>query len=79
MGRLSKVSLALLRLSVFQILFVQENRDAENPVSVVINDAVRLAKKYSTPEDAAFINGVLGTIAKHEKCMKLPDTEDKEQ
>ena len=79
MGRLSKVSLALLRLSVFQILFVQENSDAENPVSVVINDAVRLAKKYSTPEDAAFINGVLGTVAKHAKCTQLPDARDQEQ
>ena len=47
--------------------------------SVVINDAVRLAKKYSTPEDAAFINGVLGTVAKHAKCTQLPDARDKEQ
>ncbi|HOD03284.1 MAG TPA: transcription antitermination factor NusB, partial [Clostridiales bacterium] len=34
------------------------------PVSVSINEAVELAKKYGTGEDASFINGVLGTIAK---------------
>ncbi len=34
------------------------------PVSVSINEAVELAKRYATKEDASFINGVLGTIAK---------------
>ena len=35
----------------------------ENPVGIIINDAVRLAKKYATDEDASFINGVLGGVA----------------
>ena len=35
----------------------------EVPVSVAINEAVELAKKYST-DDASFINGVLGSVAK---------------
>ena len=34
------------------------------PVSVSINEAVELAKKYSTSEDAGFVNGVLGSIAR---------------
>ena len=34
------------------------------PVSVSINEAVELAKKYSTAEDAGFVNGVLGSIAR---------------
>ena len=39
---------------------------AENPVSVVINEAVLLAKKYSSDKDAAFVNGVLGAVARSE-------------
>jgi N utilization substance protein B len=34
------------------------------PVSVSINEAVELAKKYSTPEDASFINGILSSVNK---------------
>ncbi len=59
MSRLSKVSLALLRLAIYEFQF-----DKEVPVSVAINEAVELAKKYGGAEDAPFVNGVLGTIAK---------------
>ena len=34
------------------------------PLGVSINEAVELAKKYSTTDDAAYINGVLGTVSK---------------
>ena len=34
------------------------------PNGVAVNEAVELAKKYGTNEDASFINGILGTIAK---------------
>lgn len=61
-NRLSKVAHSILRLAVYEILF------SDNiPVSVSINEAVELAKKYSTPEDAAFINGVLGSFVKETK------------
>ncbi len=59
MNRLSKVSLSLLRLAIYEILF-----EDEIPVSVSINEAVDLAKKYGSAEDAPFINGVLGSVAK---------------
>ena len=58
MNRLSKVSLSLLRLAIYEILF-----EDEIPVSVSINEAVDLAKKYGTAEDAPFVNGVLGSGA----------------
>ncbi len=58
-GRLPKVSLAVLRLAVCEMLYVEDV-----PVSVSINEAVELSKKYATPEDAAYINGVLGTVAR---------------
>ena len=36
----------------------------EVPTSVAINEAVELAKKFGTDDDPAYINGVLGTVAK---------------
>ncbi|HHZ05598.1 MAG TPA: transcription antitermination factor NusB [Clostridiales bacterium] len=63
-SRMSKVSLSLLQLAICEMLYVEDITKADNPVGVAINEAVVLAKKYSTAEDASFINGVLGTIAK---------------
>lgn len=57
--RLPKVSLAILRLAVAEIRFIDEV-----PNGVAVNEAVELAKKYGTNEDASFINGILGTITK---------------
>lgn len=64
LSRIPKVSKTLLRLSVYQLVFCPDNTIGENPVGIIINDAVRLAKKYATDEDASFINGVLGGVAK---------------
>ncbi len=58
-NRISKVSYAVMRLAVYEMLYVEDV-----PVSVSINEAVELAKKYSVPDDSAFVNGVLGAIAK---------------
>lgn len=57
--RISKVSLAVLRLAIYEMLFVDEI-----PVSVSINEAVELTKKYSTKDDCAFVNGILGAVSK---------------
>ncbi len=59
MSRLSKVALALLKLSIYEMMFVKDI-----PVSVSINEVIDLAKKYGGAEDAPFINGVLGSVAK---------------
>lgn len=59
--RLPKVDLAILRLAACEILFMPEV-----PLNVSINEAVLLAKKYSTPESRSYINGVLGKIVKPE-------------
>ena len=53
------MSLAILRLAVSEIKYIDEV-----PNGVAVNEAVELAKKYGTNEDAAFINGVLGTVVK---------------
>ena len=58
-NRISKTSLCILRLAIFEMKFMQDI-----PVSVSINEAVELAKKYATEDDASFINGILSTINK---------------
>ena len=57
--RISRVVLSILRLCIYEMTF-EENI----PISVSINEAVELAKKYAGEGDAAFINGILGTIAR---------------
>lgn len=58
-NRLSRVSLSLLRLASYEMLY-----EKDIPVSVSINEAVELAKKYGGDDDSAFINGVLGGLAR---------------
>ena len=61
--RLSKVTLAVLRLAVYEIRYIDEI-----PASVSANEAVEFAKIYDIDEAPAFINGVLsGVIAKSGK------------
>lgn len=57
--RLSKVTLALLRLAVYELLY-----DDTIPPSVSINEAVELAKTYGGKDDASYVNGVLASVAK---------------
>lgn len=59
LSRLSKTVLAILRLSVYEIKYVEEVDPA-----VSINEAVELAKKYSGNEEAGYINGVLGSFVR---------------
>lgn len=59
LARLPKVTLAVLRLAAAEIKYIDDVPDG-----VAVNEAVELAKKYGTNEDASFVNGVLGAIAK---------------
>lgn len=54
--RIAKVPRAILRLSVAEVLF------SDIPVAVAANEAVEIAKKYSSPQDASFINGVVASV-----------------
>lgn len=59
LSRLMKVDYSILLISVFELKFY-----GKTPEKVVINEAVRLAKKYSDEKSYAFINGVLREINK---------------
>ena len=58
--RISKIDLALLKLSIYEIKF------AKLPFKVVINEALELSKKYGDKKSKSFINGVLASIVKEE-------------
>lgn len=59
-SRMGQIDLAILRLAVYEMKY-----DEDIPVGVAINEAVELAKKYGREESPAFINGILGQIARN--------------
>ena len=56
--RMATVDRNILRMAVCEL------QKQETPVGVVINEAVELAKRYSTEESGRFVNGMLGRIAR---------------
>mgnify|MGYP001559206601 CR=1 FL=1 len=58
LDRIGKVDRSILRLALWEL------DQKETPTSVVINEAVELAKKYSGEESAKFINGILGSYVR---------------
>lgn len=56
-GRISKVDISIMRLSIYEICF----RD-DIPYNVSINEAVELAKKYSNEDAGSFVNGILSKV-----------------
>lgn len=59
LARMPAVDRAVLRIGVWEILF-----NAEVPAAVAIDEAVELAKEFSTDESGSFVHGVLGRIAR---------------
>ena len=59
LSRLSFVDKSILRLAVYQLKFCPDI-----PAKVVINEAIELAKKFSTDKSPSFINGVLDAVLK---------------
>lgn len=60
-NRLCKVDLAILREAIAEIRYIDDI-----PVSVSINEAVELSKKFSYPEASSFVNGILGSVSKND-------------
>ncbi len=58
-NRFGSCDLAILRLAVYEMLY-----DEQIPQGVAINEAVELAKTYGGDESPAFVNGILGEIAR---------------
>ena len=63
-SRIGKVDLAVLRLCITEIRFLEDKADI--PENSSINEAVALAKKYSDEKSGKFVNGILGRISRGE-------------
>ncbi|MBU3098699.1 MULTISPECIES: transcription antitermination factor NusB [Clostridium] len=57
LARLSKMNLAILRISTYEILY-----EEEIPNRVSVNEGIELAKKYGEDSSPAFINGILAKM-----------------
>ncbi|MBQ7198317.1 MAG: transcription antitermination factor NusB [Selenomonadaceae bacterium] len=58
LSRLSTADRNILRLAVYEMVFAEK----KIPVSVAINEAIELAKKYGADDSSRFINGILNAI-----------------
>ncbi|BED92992.1 MAG: transcription antitermination factor NusB [Candidatus Paraimprobicoccus trichonymphae] len=58
--RISKIALAILRMSIYEIFYIKKI-----PISVSINEAIEITKKYGSEKESSFINGTLGSIVKN--------------
>lgn len=63
-SRMAKVDLAIVRLAVCEMLYMDDIPDA-----VAINEAVSMAKKFASDESGSFINGILGKISKEKDAQ----------
>ena len=57
LGRLVKMDKDILRIAISELLYIKDT-----PVKVAVDEALELAKKYSTDESASFINGILAKV-----------------
>lgn len=56
-SRLVKMDKDILRIAITELLYIKET-----PIKVVVDEAVELAKKYSTEDSSSFINGILAKV-----------------
>lgn len=61
--RISPVNKAILRISIYQLSKMTD----EIPYKVIMNESIRIARKYSDLESVRYINGVLDSVWKHIK------------
>lgn len=57
MDRIAKIDLAILRLAIYEIMYMEDI-----PVKVTANEAVELAKLYGNNDSKSFVNGVIAKV-----------------
>lgn len=60
--RMPVVDRAVLRLALFELRY-----EHSTPTAVVLSEAVRIAKTFSTEKSGHFVNGILATLARQER------------
>ena len=67
-SRISKLARCILRLAIFEILYVEDV-----PAGVAVSEAVRIAKKYNDDDTGSLVNGILGSLV---RSLKTPEQEE---
>lgn len=65
LNRIARIDLAVLRLAICEIEY-----DESIPISVSINEAVEISKKYSNSDSHKFINGILGNLCRDKNILE---------
>lgn len=71
MDRLSKVSRAIMRLCIYEMLYSEDV-----PAAAAINEALELAKTYDHDKAPAFINGVVNAVARQKNLLGTDQKSD---
>ena len=69
LDKLNKTDLAILRLAVYELTITKKE-----PVKVIIDEAIELAKELGSESSSSFVNGVLGTIVKDQTKNAIENT-----
>ena len=67
--RISRVEKNILRLGIYELCY-----DDRIPPKVAITEAIRLCRKFGTPESADFVNAILDSIYKGSPCASKSDS-----
>ena len=68
--RMSKVTLSVLRLAVYELKYT------DTPPKAVINEAVEISKEYDDEKASPFVNGILNKVARTEGLIADADNKD---
>lgn len=72
--KLNKIDLSILRLSIYELLI-----DKREPIKVIVDEAVELAKELGGENSPSFVNGVLGTIITEHGLEKSKEEKEKNE
>jgi N utilization substance protein B len=70
-ARMGLIDRNILRLAAFELLYAKPTAPA-----IVINEAIEIAKKFSSPEAATFVNGILDALRKSIQAATQPGQEE---
>jgi N utilization substance protein B len=71
--RIPRIERNVIRLGVYELIFSREV-----PPKVAIAEAIRLSRKFATPEAATFVNAILDSVFKDRLEISVPPIEEKD-
>lgn len=68
LDKINRIDLAILRLATYELLITRKE-----PINVIIDEAIELAKEFAGDTSPAFVNGALGKIISHDKTTNISE------